>query len=209
MPLGELVECRSISASTSDREALLPRYDDETALQRELHQKMHSYQMVRALSMGFMPSNEQLVINLRTLLAADVLNPQNPDLSDSGRQLVRYVKQETLGPLKAIGRTLAFGAGGAIMLGAGGILLLVGLLRALQSETGPLFAGEWSWAPYFPTLIADLIASDLIAAFVYATRNVRLGASDIERPSARSFRRITANTAPRPSHLVVHKPPCL
>ena len=49
--------------------------------------------MLRALSKGFMPSTEQLIINLRTLLASDVLNPDNPDLSDSGRLLLKYSKQ--------------------------------------------------------------------------------------------------------------------
>lgn len=49
--------------------------------------------MVRALGKGFMPSNEQLIINLRTLLAADILNPDNPELSDSGRLLVKFTKQ--------------------------------------------------------------------------------------------------------------------
>ncbi|KAF2876729.1 hypothetical protein BDV95DRAFT_513216 [Massariosphaeria phaeospora] len=72
---------------------LLPQYRDDTVLQRELHQKLHSYQMFRALSKGFMPSTEQTIINLRSLLAADVLNPDNPDLSDSGRHLVRFSKQ--------------------------------------------------------------------------------------------------------------------
>lgn len=43
--------------------------------------------------MGFMPSTEQLIINLRTLLASDVLNPNNPDLSDSGRLLLKFSKQ--------------------------------------------------------------------------------------------------------------------
>lgn len=76
-----------------DREPLLPQYRDDTVLQREVHQKLHSYQMIRALGKGFMPSNEQVIINLRTLLAADVLNPDNPDLSDSGRQLTRHAKQ--------------------------------------------------------------------------------------------------------------------
>ena len=76
-----------------DEEALIPQYDDATDLQRRLHKKMHSYQMFRALSKGFMPSNEQLIVNLRTLLASDILNPDNPDLSDSGRNLVRYSKQ--------------------------------------------------------------------------------------------------------------------
>lgn len=76
-----------------DTEALLPRYDDETVLQRRVHQKMHTYQMLRALSKGYMPSTEQLVVNLRTILASDVLNPDNPDLSDSGRRLLKYSKQ--------------------------------------------------------------------------------------------------------------------
>ena len=76
-----------------DTVALLPRYADDTSLQRTLHQKMHSYQMFRALSKGFMPSTEQLIINLRTLLASDVLNPDNPELSDSGRLLIKFSKQ--------------------------------------------------------------------------------------------------------------------
>lgn len=76
-----------------DQRPLLPKYRDDTTLQRELHQKLHSYQMWRALSKGFMPSNEQVIINLRSLLAADILNPENPDLSDSGRLLVKYSKQ--------------------------------------------------------------------------------------------------------------------
>ena len=40
-----------------------------------------------------MPSTEQLIVNLRTLLASDLLNPENPDLSDSGRLLSRFSKR--------------------------------------------------------------------------------------------------------------------
>ena len=40
-----------------------------------------------------MPSTEQLIINLRTLLAADLLNPENSDLSDSGRLLSKLSKR--------------------------------------------------------------------------------------------------------------------
>ncbi|KAF2735426.1 hypothetical protein EJ04DRAFT_511828 [Polyplosphaeria fusca] len=76
-----------------DHQPLLPQYRDDTVLQRELHQKLHSYQMIRALTKGFMPSNDQVIINVRSLLAADILNPDNPDLSDSGRLLVKYTKQ--------------------------------------------------------------------------------------------------------------------
>ena len=62
-------------------------------MQRQLHQKLHSYQQIRALSKGFMPSTEQVIINVRTLLASDVLNADNPDLSDSGRRLVKHTRQ--------------------------------------------------------------------------------------------------------------------
>jgi hypothetical protein len=58
-----------------------------------VHEKLHSYQMMRAMSMGFMPSNEQVTINLRSLLSTDILNPDNPELSDSGRLLVKFTKQ--------------------------------------------------------------------------------------------------------------------
>ncbi|KAI0540354.1 hypothetical protein GGR58DRAFT_461045 [Xylaria digitata] len=76
-----------------EQQPLLPQYEQDTHLQRELVRKLHSYQMYRALSKGYMPSNEQIIVNLRTLLASDVLNPDNPDLSASGQRLVRLTKQ--------------------------------------------------------------------------------------------------------------------
>ncbi|KAK4463442.1 hypothetical protein QBC42DRAFT_250512 [Cladorrhinum samala] len=79
---------------SEEREPLLPQYNDDTSLQRQLHQKLHTYQMLRALSKGFMPSNEQTIVNLRTLLSADILNPDSTtELSDSGQALVHYTKQ--------------------------------------------------------------------------------------------------------------------
>jgi hypothetical protein len=84
---------RKKSRRYGDTQPLLPQYEDDTSLQRTAHQKMHTYQMIRALSKGFMPSTEQVIINLRTLLASDVLNPETPGLSDSGRKLMKYSKQ--------------------------------------------------------------------------------------------------------------------
>ncbi|KAI0894091.1 hypothetical protein F4806DRAFT_473870 [Annulohypoxylon nitens] len=75
-----------------EREPLLPQYEQDTHLQRELYRKLHSYQMLKALTKGYMPSTEQTIVNLRTLLASDILNPENPDLSNSGRRLVRLTK---------------------------------------------------------------------------------------------------------------------
>jgi hypothetical protein len=81
------------NSGSGDREPLLPQYNDDTTLQRRVHQKLHTYQMVRALGKGYMPSTEQVIINLRTLLASDVLNAETPGLSDSGRLLLKYSKQ--------------------------------------------------------------------------------------------------------------------
>jgi hypothetical protein len=72
-----------------ETEPLLPRYEDDTSRQRRLHQKLHSYQMLRAISQGYMPSTEQTIANLRTLLASDVLNLRNQDIGTHSRQLVR------------------------------------------------------------------------------------------------------------------------
>ncbi|CAM1509792.1 Fc.00g001270.m01.CDS01 [Cosmosporella sp. VM-42] len=80
------------SLEEREREPLLPRYNDETTLQTRLHEKLHTYQMLRAISKGYMPTNEQVITHLRTLLSADILNPEAVDLSDSGRALVRSTK---------------------------------------------------------------------------------------------------------------------
>jgi len=75
---------------------------------------------------------------------------------DALRLAVEYVKQETLGPLRGLGRYLAFGIVGSLLLACGVILLLVGLLRVLQGETGSTFAGNLSWLPYGIVAVAAL-----------------------------------------------------
>ncbi|TAQ88467.1 hypothetical protein B7494_g3176 [Chlorociboria aeruginascens] len=84
---------RKKTRANGDSQPLLPQYEDDTTLQRTVHKKLHTYQMLRALSKGFMPSTEQVIINLRTLLASDVLNPETPGLSDSGRLLLKFTKK--------------------------------------------------------------------------------------------------------------------
>ncbi|KAH7097321.1 hypothetical protein BKA62DRAFT_643501 [Auriculariales sp. MPI-PUGE-AT-0066] len=79
-----------------DTEPLLSQYEDDTVLQRELHKKMHTYQMMRALGKGYLPSTEQAIIYLRVILASDVLNPGDEALSElsrSGQLLVRFTRQ--------------------------------------------------------------------------------------------------------------------
>lgn len=68
--------------------------------------------------------------------------------------VVAYLKQETVVPLKALGRYIAFGLVGAVLLGFGVVFLTMAALRALQAETGSTFAGNWSWAPYGVVIMA-------------------------------------------------------
>jgi NO-binding membrane sensor protein with MHYT domain len=70
---------------------------------------------------------------------------------------VAYAKQETIDPLKGLGRFVGAGIGGAIFLGIGVSLLLLSGLRALQTETGTTFTGNLSWAPYLIAVAVGLI----------------------------------------------------
>jgi hypothetical protein len=62
-----------------------------------------------------------------------------------------YARQETLDPIKGVGRYLGYGAAGALLVSTGVILLMLAGLRALQ-ETGDWFDGNLSWLPYFIVL---------------------------------------------------------
>jgi hypothetical protein len=75
--------------------------------------------------------------------------PPLPTLVMELRDLVvEYFKQETVVPLRQLGRYLLFGLLGALLLGLGVVLLAVGGLRVLQNETDTSLTGNWSWVPY-------------------------------------------------------------
>ena len=65
--------------------------------------------------------------------------------------LVTYAKQETVEPLKTLGRYLGFGLGGAVLLFVGTLFVALGVLRLTQ--TLEVFEGT-SWASTLPYLIA-------------------------------------------------------
>lgn len=75
--------------------------------------------------------------------------------------VIAYFKQETLEPLKALRRYVAFGLAGATMLGLGVFFVGMASLRALQTETGSRFTGSWSWAPYGITVLGLLAGAAL------------------------------------------------
>jgi hypothetical protein len=81
-----------------------------------------------------------------------------------------YARQETVDPLKSLGRFVAIGIGGAVLLGLGLMFLSLALLRALQTETGDLFGANWSFVPYAATLVFAGLGAGLAAASINRTR---------------------------------------
>ena len=89
--------------------------------------------------------------------------------SETLQLVVDYVKQETLDPLKGLGRFMVFGVAGSVAMAIGLVILAVAFLRFLQGETGTTFAGNWSWAPY---LICTVV---VVAVAALAVRAVSRG----------------------------------
>jgi hypothetical protein len=95
--------------------------------------------------------------------------PKSPAPSEQASvgEVIEYVKtyatQETVGPLKGAGRWVAFGAAGAIAMGVGLSLVLLGLLRLLQTEWDRAASGRLSWLSY---LIVMFVCIALLALVI-------------------------------------------
>jgi hypothetical protein len=86
-----------------------------------------------------------------------------------------YAKQETLDPVKNLGRFLAYGMGGALLGSLGAVLLLLGGLRLLQTETGSAFDGNLTFIPYLLVLVVS-------GAIVYGAMKARTRGQRRDRP---------------------------
>jgi len=73
-----------------------------------------------------------------------------------------YAKQETVEPLKGLGRFLGYGVGGSLVLAIGTILLGLSALRALQTQTGSTFTGSLSWIPYVIVVLLVALIGGLV-----------------------------------------------
>lgn len=76
-----------------------------------------------------------------------------------------YVVQETVGPLRGLGRYLLFGLAGAIAVSVSIVLAALALMRVLQTETS-VFGANWSFVPHLAG------AAVLIAAIVVLARAI-------------------------------------
>jgi peptidoglycan biosynthesis protein MviN/MurJ (putative lipid II flippase) len=86
---------------------------------------------------------------------------QSASVDDVVDGVISYAKSQTIGPLRGAGRWVAWGALGALAIGVGGSLALLGLLRLIQSEWGSV-SGESSRLSWLPYLIVFVVG----AAFV-------------------------------------------
>ncbi len=85
----------------------------------------------------------------------------NDQIGDLVQLVKDYARQETLGPLKGWGRYLAFGAMGALILGLGLAVTLLGLLRLLQTETDAFAGPNTSILAYLVTMVACFVVIGL------------------------------------------------
>jgi uncharacterized membrane protein len=93
------------------------------------------------------------------------------EVSDLLDTVKTYARQETVGPLKGVGRSVGFGVAGALSLGVGIIIVIVAVLRLLQTETSAFHGDLMSVLPY---LIVFVVAVALIVASLALIKRVDL-----------------------------------
>jgi flagellar biosynthesis protein FliQ len=96
------------------------------------------------------------------------------DLDEIKQLALRYIKEETIQPLKDLGRFIAWGALGSLLVGFGYLFLLFGALRFLQ-EQFKVLDGTLSWIPYLIVVVlAAIIVSLTVWRIVSGTAKRRL-----------------------------------
>ncbi len=79
---------------------------------------------------------------------------------------IDYAKQEISDPVKGLGRYLLWGSLSMLLIGLGMVLLAIGALRALQTETGSTFTGSFTWAPYGIVLSGALVVLGIVGLII-------------------------------------------
>lgn len=79
---------------------------------------------------------------------------------------IDYAKQEIKDPLTGLVSYVVWGIATMILVGIGSILLAIGALRALQTQTGSTFTGSLSWAPYGIVLVGAVVVLGSVGALI-------------------------------------------
>ena len=113
--------------------------------------------------------------DIKNVLRGQTLAEEAEDIKDVA---VRYLKEETVDPVKALGRYTAWGCAGSFLIGLGGLLLLVGTLRLFQH----IFHGTTSWIPYLLVFLLGAVAFGLTVAKIASGPSKRRIPVKKERP---------------------------
>ncbi len=73
---------------------------------------------------------------------------------------MRYIKEETIQPLKDMGRYALYGALGSVFVGVGILFIFMAVLRFFQ-EQFRVFDGTLSWIPYLIVAALALIVASV------------------------------------------------
>lgn len=108
-------------------------------------------------------------------------------LQDLKDLLVAYAKQETIDPLRNLGRYLGFGLAGISLLTMGAFFLGMALLRFVQTMTGDWVNDPWSWVPYlapiaFYVLVIVVAVSRIGKGGIGAATPATAGPANAKRP---------------------------
>jgi hypothetical protein len=95
---------------------------------------------------------------------------------DAFQLTVDYLRQEVVKPVRGLGRFLYMGIAGSFFLAGGILMILVGVLRLLQTETGTALHGNWSWVPYVAVMVLGL------AVIAIAVWRITAGPAKARRP---------------------------
>jgi hypothetical protein len=106
---------------------------------------------------------------------------------DAFQLTVDYLKQETIEPLRGLGRFLYMGIAGSFFLAGGILLILIGVLRLLQTETGTALTGDWSWVPYAVVVVLG------IAVIAVAAWRITAGPGQEKLPAVMARREALEN----------------
>lgn len=72
-----------------------------------------------------------------------------------------YGKQETIDPLKNLGRFVGFGSGAALCFGIAGTMVTLAIMRVMQVEGRRWLSGNWSWVAYLVALVVTSLTAVL------------------------------------------------
>ncbi len=106
---------------------------------------------------------------------------------DAFQLTVDYLKQEVVEPLRGLGRFLYMGIAGSFFLAFGLLLVLLGVLRLLQTETGTALTGDWSWVPYAVVVVLGVGIIAVAALRIQAGPGQRKMPEVIARREAREI----------------------